>query len=431
MDNKYDCIVIGGGAGGLFAASVANALGAKTAIVEKVRLGGDCTWFGCMPSKALLKSAQIASYFKRSHEYGFIERGLPDSGNVMRHVRQVVAEIATHHEPEAFENRGIKIIIGAPKFISNNEIEVNGENLSAKKFILCTGSHPVVLPIEGLDKIEYLTNENIFDLEVLPKSLIVLGGGPIGVELSQALCRLGVKVSIVEMMDRVLFREDKELSEFLEKKLVSEGINLLTGKKAVKFEEVDGEVIATLEGKDNKEEVRAQKVLVAIGRAPNLQGLDLEKANIKYNKKGIVLDKYLKTTNPNVFACGDIASPYQFSHVAAYQAGIAVRNALFRKVAWSSVNYDNVCWSTFTDPELAHLGLTESQAREKYSHIKVYTNTYTSSDRAVTDMEKQGMVKIIVDKKERILGAHIVGAQASEIIQGLLIAKSNKYPGIS
>ena len=431
MKYDFDITVIGGGAGGLFASSVANTLGAKTALLEKKRLGGDCTWFGCMPSKAILKSASVANLLKRHSKFGLAIDGNfhLNPGKALIYVKGVVEEISTHHPAEVFEKRGIKVIFGPPQFIDKNTIEINGKRLTSKKFIICTGSHPMIPPIEGLENLEYLTNENVFDLNRLPQSLIVLGGGPIGVELSQALNRLGVKIYIVEMMERILSREDKEAAQVLENKLKEEGIQILTGKKAVKFDKKGGLVYVTLEGKDkNQEQISAENVLVAVGRAPNLEGLFLEKAGVEFTKQGIKVNAYLQTTNKDVFACGDVVGPYMFSHVASYQAQVCVRNALFKRPAWQKVSYQNIAWATFTEPELSHLGQTEEEAREKYKDIKVYKTEYVSSDRAITDSEKEGLVKIITDKKGYILGAHIVGAQASEIIQGFLIAKSLKIP---
>ena len=428
---KFDVGVIGGGAGGLFAASVAKALGAKTCSIEKKRLGGDCTWYGCMPSKAILKSAQVAHYFKRALTYGI---KLPsdfklDTQGVMDHVRDVVQEIATHHEPEDLEKRGIKVIFGAPRFLNLKELQVAERTIQSKKWILCTGSHPVVPPIEGLKGISYLSNENVFDLKKLPESLIVLGGGPIGCELAQALSRLGVKITIVEMAERILIREEKELAKFIEDQFKQDGIQVVTGQRAVKFFKENNHVSVIVEDQNKKQETfSAENVLVAVGRAPNVDGLDLNKANVDFSAKGIKVNEFLQTTNPNIFACGDIASPYQFSHVAAYQASVCVRNAIFKRIAWQKVNYSHMTWATFTDPELAHLGLTEQEAREKALKIKVYTTPYTSSDRATTDREQRGLLKIITDDKEIILGAHIVGANAGEIIQGFIIAKSQKIP---
>jgi len=428
---EFDIVAIGGGAGGLFAASVANALGAKTCIVEKTRLGGDCTWFGCMPSKALLKSAAVADCLNKSAEFGL---GLPDdfavdTSNVMSHVKDVVNEIATHHPAEVFEERGIKVAFGPPEFVDEHTVKVSDVSITARKFIICTGSHPVIPPINGLDSVDCLTNENVFDLETLPRDLIVLGAGPIGIELSQALNRLGVRIWLVEMMGRILPREDEEMARVLAEKLKEEGIQVLTGKKATRFARRNGRVYAILEGKDaSKEEISAENVLVAVGRAPNVEGLCLDKAGVEYAKTGIKVNAYLQTTNKSIFACGDIVGPYFFSHVAAYQAGVAVRNALFKRLAWQKVNYSNVAWATFTDPELARLGLTEEEAKEQHPDVRVYKTDYTSSDRAITDRHKEGLIKVILDKKGRILGAHVVGAQAGEIIQGLIVAKANKIP---
>ncbi len=429
MKYDYDLVVIGGGAGGLFAASVANTLGAKTCLIEKKRLGGDCTWFGCMPSKAILKSASLVRLLKRSSGFGLGVDYKIDASGVMNHVRDVVREISTHHPIELLEKRGITVIIGQPHFIGKDSLEVNSKIIRAKKFIICTGSHPVIPPIDGLAEINYLTNENIFDLKELPKSLIVLGGGPIGVELSQALGRLGVKVSIVEMVDKLLFHEEAEASLILEEALKSEGLSIFTGKKAVKFSKKENKVFVTLQDKGNRrKEISADNVLVAVGRAANLEGLMLEVAGVEYTNKGIKVNAYLRAKNPNILACGDIVGPYMFSHVAAYQASVCVRNALFRRIAWQKVSYDNIAWATFTDPEVAHLGLSEEEARGKFKNIKIYKTDYSACDRAITDSEKKGLVKIITNKKGYILGANIVGANAGEIIQGLLIAKSLKQP---
>ncbi|NQT00340.1 MAG: FAD-dependent oxidoreductase, partial [Candidatus Omnitrophica bacterium] len=293
------------------------------------------------------------------------------------------------------------------------------------RFIVCTGSHPLVPPIAGLKDINFLTNENIFELESLPKSLAVLGGGPIGVELSQAFSLLGVEVSVIEMLDRVLFREDQETASILEDVLVKDGVKLYTGQKAVKFSKQDNLVAITLEDKQKHQSVvKAERVLVAVGRAANVQGLDLERAQVQYTNKGITTDAKLKTSADNIYAAGDVVGPYQFSHMAEYQAIIAVQNALFpfkRKV-----DYNAVAWCTFTQPELAHLGLTEEEARAQYKEIKTFRSKYSENDRTVTDLQEQGLAKVICDRKGRILGAHVVGNAAGEIIHEYVLAKSAK-----
>ena len=427
MPYDYDVVVIGGGAAGLVAATGTAALGVKTALVEKSKLGGDCTWYGCIPSKSLLKSAQVFSLIKRLKEFGISagSQNTYDPSLVMPHVREVIKKISTHHPAEVFEKRGIKMLFGTPKFRDPNTIDLNGAKISAKRFILASGSHPMVPPIEGLEDISYLTNENVFDLEVLPKSLAVLGGGPIGMELSQAFARLGVEVSIIEMFDRLMVREDKEIADVLINEFKSEGIKIYTGKKAVRFSKDGGMVSITLEDKDKKQSaVKAEKVLVAVGRTANVQGLDLEKAGAKYSNKGVEVDATLRTSARNIYACGDVAGPYQFSHMAEYQAVIVVGNALFpfkRKV-----DYNVVPWCTFTDPEVARVGLTEDEAKAKYKDIKVYRSLYSGNDRAVTDIEEKGLAKVITDKNGYILGAHIVGANAGEIIHEYILAKASK-----
>ena len=427
MRYDYDVVVIGGGAAGLVAATGTAALGARTALVEKSKLGGDCTWYGCIPSKSLLKSAQVFSLTKRFKEFG-ISAGVQNSYDpvlVMSHVRDVIKKISTHHSAAVFEKKGIKVLFETPKFLDHNTIELKGKKIYAKRFIIASGSHPMVPPIEGLKDINYLTNENVFDLEVLPKSLAVLGGGPIGMELSLAFARLGVEVSIIEMFDRLMVREDKEVADVLIDEFKAEGIKIYTGKKAVRFSKDGGMVSITLEDKDKKQSaVKAEKILVAVGRVANVQGLDLEKAGVKYSNKGVEVDATLRTSTKNIYACGDVSGPYQFSHMAEYQAVIAVGNALlpFKR----KVDYSVVPWCTFTDPEVARVGLTEDEARAKYKEIKVYRSLYSGNDRAVTDLEEKGLAKVITDKKGYILGAHIVGASAGEIIHEYVLAKASK-----
>lgn len=423
MKYDFDVVVIGGGAAGLVAATGSAGLGARTAMIDKTKLGGDCTWYGCIPSKALLKSAQVFSLITHARKFGINAGGDFRPDGVMGHVREVVKQISLHHPPEVFEKRGIKVLFGNVKFLDAHTVELDSKRITAKRFIVCTGSGAFVPPIEGLKDVGYLTNEDIFDLPQLPQSIIVLGAGPIGVELSQAFARLGVEVSLVEMAERILIREDKELARAVADRLIKDGVKIFTAMKAVKFSKEEGTVSVILEDKDKKHSaIKAQKVLVAVGRQPNVRGLDLEKAGVKYSNKGIEVDAMLETSARNIFACGDVVGPYQFSHIAEYQAIIAAGNAVFpfkRKV-----NYESVAWCTFTEPELAHLGLTEDEAKLKYKDIKIYKSSYAGNDRAVTDGDETGLVKVICDKKGLILGAHIVGANAGEIIHEYVLAKS-------
>lgn len=427
MKYDYDIVAIGGGAAGLVVATGAAGLGARTALIEKNKLGGDCTWYGCVPSKVLLKSSQVMNMAGNLAKYGI---SIPDgtafnTKGVMPHVRDIIKKISEHHPPEIFEKRGIKVIFGSPRFIDRKTIEINGKRLTSKRFVLCPGSHPLIPPIEGIEDVDYLTNENVFDLEEIPKSIGVLGGGPIGVEMAQAMARLGADVTIVEMMDNLLFREDKDIAAALSERLRQDGINIQSGKRAVKVERAGAKIAMTLEDKGNQRSViEVERLLVAVGRAPNVDGLDLEKANIGYSAKGVKVDSTLRTSADNIYACGDVVGPYQFSHMAEYQAVIAVGNALmpFKR----RVDYTSVPWCTFTEPEVAHLGLTEAEARSQYGDVKVYTSGYKENDRAVTDLEEDGFTKVICDKKGLILGAHIVGAKAGDLIHEFVLAKSSR-----
>lgn len=431
MNNEFDLVVIGGGSAGLFAVSVANTLGARTCLVEKSKLGGDCTWFGCVPSKTLLKSAAVAQLLKQHSPYGLELKDNPgwDASRVMAHVRDMRNRVYSHETPETFEKKGIKVIIGTPKFLDRETIQVADQKIGAKRFIICTGGHARVPPVQGLREVNYLTNETIFEIEKLPSSLLTLGGGPIGVELSQALNRLGVKVSLVQRGNRILPKEERELSQVVQDRLEKEGIRILTNREAVSIAQKDKGIQITLKDKKgDSEEISGDVVLVAAGRVPNIENLSLEKAGIEYNEKGIKVNPFLQTSNKNIFACGDVVGPYLFTHVAAYMASLCVRNALFKRIAWQKVNYNNITWCTFTEPELAHLGLTEKQAREGQKKVKTYTTGYRECDRAVTDLEKEGLIKVITDNKGYILGAHIAGARAGELIQGFLLAKSLRLP---
>ncbi len=431
MKDKYDIAVIGGGSAGLFGAAVANNLGAKTCLIEKDKLGGECTWTGCVPSKSLIKAAGAAAVFSDLGKYGI---GAPagialDTRGVMGHVREIISRVAEEEQPGHFKKQGIDVFPGSPSFIDKKTIAVDDKRIEAKNCIIATGSRPFIPPVEGLDKINYLTNVTVFDLDELPESIVILGGGPIGMEMAQSMRRLGVEVTVLERGPRVLPREDPEMTAPLLEKLGQEGVKILTEHQAVKFEESGGVVTTTVKDSEgNSKQIASSSVMVAAGRLPNTEGLNLEAAGVEYGKKGIKVDSYLRTTNKSIFAAGDVTGPYLFTHVASYQAYVCVRNALFRRPAWSGVDYGNITWATFTSPELAHLGLTEDEARKQLKNFRVYKSEYSVTDRAKTDLEERGLIKVITDGKGRIAGAHICGAEAGEIIQGLLVAKSQGIP---
>jgi pyruvate/2-oxoglutarate dehydrogenase complex dihydrolipoamide dehydrogenase (E3) component len=346
----------------------------------------------------------------------------------MDYVRSVRNKIYEEEEPAVWEKKGIRILIGNPKFLDQQRLQLGEETVSARKFIIATGSSPFVPPIEGIGDVPYLTNETLFDLETLPRSMTILGGGPIGTELSSAFNRLGVEVTVVEMGDRILVREEPELVTVLTDHLKSEGLKILTGTKAVKFGKENDKIVTTVEDKsDPASSVKSDAILVAVGQSPNVSGLDLEKAGVEYTPKGIVTNRHLQSTAKNIYACGDVAGSYQFSHVAEYQANIAVMNAVLPLPIKKKVDYSNVVWATFTDPELAHAGINEDEARKLHGDkIRVYRHPYTSIDRARTDNSEIGMSKIICHKNGKILGVHILGERAADLLHELQLAKSLK-----
>ncbi len=418
----YDFIVIGSGSAGLTCAFTAKGFDKAVLLVEKNKPGGECTWSGCIPSKALINLSKEINIAKK---YAVFQ---VDSTEIMKKVRKIREEVYTHESPEVLKDSGIDYIHGSAKFIDKHTLSINDNEYSAKNIIVATGSSPLIPPIEGIDGVDYITNENFFELEKLPESMTILGGGAIGVELAQALSRLGVKTKIVEMMDSILFKEDAELVEALSEKLEDDGVELLTKTKAVKVEKKDGSIIVHTEKNGVSSSVISDALLVAVGRRPNIDGLNLDSAEIDYNKKGIEVNKHLQTSQHNVFAVGDVVGPYQFSHMANYQGIISVQNALFP--VKKSADYSNVAWCTFTDPELAHAGLTEAEAREKYEHIKIYNLTEDNLDRAKVKKGDIFRIKIICDdsKENRILGTHILAERAGELISDVQILRTHNMP---
>lgn len=415
---KYiDVAIIGGGAGGLTCAYTAKGFGKSVLVIDKNKPGGECTWSGCIPSKALINQANDIFTAKKYADFKI------DTSLVMENVRQVISSVYAGESIEVLKKDQIEFLQGSAKFINKNQLEVNGEVVEAKKIFICTGSSPMIPPIEGLKNLNYLTNESIFELEKLPKKIIVLGAGAIGVELSQAMNRLGVEVNLVEMANSILPREDKELTHILEEKLLEEGVRIYTSHKAVKAFEDGGMVKLNLEGPNGLVEVEGNHILLALGRVANTQGLGLEDVGIAYDRRGIQVDNYLETSIKGVYAVGDIAGPYMFSHMANAQGIKAVQNAVlpFKR----KMNYNNVAWCTFTSPELATSGMTESMAREIHGdNIRVYQQSYKDLDRAKTKKDATGHVKLIVDKKGKVLGCSILGDRAGEIISEVQVLKT-------
>jgi len=423
---SYDVIVIGGGAAGLVACKVTAGLGKKTAIIEIHRFGGDCTWFGCVPSKTLIKAANVAFQATQLDAFG-LKTANPvhvDGSHVMTHVRSVIQGIASEHEDDAMASDGIDVYMGASRFLDGQHLEVGTQTLKAKRFILATGSHPLIPDIPGLQDIPYLTNQTLFDLEQLPKSMIVLGAGPIGIEMAAALNRLGVKVTVVHRSSNFLKKDDPELADQLRAQLVEEGLDIRLNTQPLQFTQENGEIrldVQTLQGPDS---LQTESVLVAIGREPNLDGLALDKAGVTFDTHGVHVDKHLRTTVKNIYACGDLVPPYQFSHVSEYEAVIAATNAAFG-LPLRKTNYDHILWATFTDPELAHAGLTEEEARALHGDsIRVYRWQYNQIDRAKTDLTHRGQGKYILNKRGKLVGIHILGHGAAELMHEAQLAKT-------
>ncbi|MHC4325627.1 MAG: dihydrolipoyl dehydrogenase family protein, partial [Planctomycetota bacterium] len=341
------------------------------------------------------------------------------------HVRSVVQADADGHPPESFQAEGIDVLFGAPKFLDNHRVSLGEKEITSAKFIICTGSHPFVPAIDGVDQIPYLTNETIFDLKKLPRSMIILGGGPIGSEMCCAMNRLGVKVTVVEKAGHILSREEDELANRLTDSLKAEGIEFLTETEVTKLSQQKGRIVATVRDTQggNSRQISAESILIAVGRRPNLEGIDLEKAGVDFDYRGIKVDGFLRTSARNIYAAGDVVPPYLFTHVAEYEAIIAGTNACLpikRKA-----NYKHILWCTYTDPELARAGLTEQQAKEQYGDkIRIYRWEHKDVDRAKTDLATNGISKFVCDRKGKLLGIHILGHGAAELMHEAQLVKS-------
>jgi len=416
---KFDVIIIGGGPAGLVASKLLVAFGKKTAIVERNKLGGDCTHTGCIPSKTLLKSAAAYYHAKNLNKYGLSSNDIEiDTSKVLLHVRSVVDEIYSHETPEVFEKAGVSIIKGEAKFKSANEISIGYKSYHANKFIVATGSSPSVPHIDGIEGIEYLTNENIFLQESIPESLIVVGTGAIGIEMATAFNRLGSKVTLVSRSSGILKQNDEELSAILLEELQKEGITFINNATMKKVTQSDAQISLHV----NEQIITSQKILFATGRSANTN-LDLEKAGVDFDKNGVKVNAYLQTSNPNIYAIGDVSTKYKFTHIAEQNAIIAGSNIglPIKKKA----NYEHIGWCIYSEPELAQIGLTQKEAEAQYGDkIKVYKMEYKNTDRGYTDKEKIGMIKVSVLKNGKIVGASILGTRAGELIHQLQFAKT-------
>lgn len=422
-------VVIGGGSAGLVTSYIAAAVKAKVTLIERSKMGGDCLNTGCVPSKAIIRSAKFMSHVSRSKEFG-IKHAQADFefSEVMERVANVIKKIEPHDSIERYTGLGVDVVTGEAKITSPWSVEVNGKTINAKNIVIATGARPFVPPIEGIESVGYYTSDNLWGLRVKPEKLVVLGGGPIGTELTQAFGRLNISVTQVEMAPRILLREDEEVSQLVQSKLMEEGVNVLVNHKAKQFVKRDGKDILITEHDGNDIEVEFDTLIVAVGRAANTAGFGLEELGVRLNpNKTIEVNEYLQTNIPTILACGDVAGPYQFTHVAAHQAWFASVNALFGSFKRFKVDYSVIPWATFSEPEVARVGLNELEAKEQGIAYEVTKYEIVDLDRAIADSEDHGFVKVLTKPgKDKILGVTIVGEHAGDLIAEYVLAMKYK-----
>lgn len=420
-----DICIIGAGSGGLSVAAGAAQLGRKVVVIEKHLMGGDCLNTGCVPSKSLLAAGKAAQTIRTAGRFG-VNGHEPeiDFAKVHDHVHGVIAAIAPVDSVERFEGLGARVIQAAARFVDGGTVETDkGHRVKARWFVIATGSRAAAPPIPGLDSVPYLTNESIFERKAAPGHLVIIGGGPIGLEMAQAHRRLGARVTVLER-GAIMPKDDPELVAVVRKALLAEGIELVEGADIARVEPSGNGLAVVLRDAGGERRVEGTDLLVAAGRRPNVEGLGLEAAGVAYDARGLKVDARLRTSNPRVYAVGDIAGGPQFTHIAGYHAGIVIRNILF----WLSpakVDYTALPWVTYTDPELAHVGMTEALAREKHADVTVARWHLHENDRAQAERDIHGFAKVVLRRNGTILGASIVGPHAGELIQPWALAISN------
>lgn len=425
--SRYNLVVIGAGTAGLVCAAGAAGLGAKVALIERHLMGGDCLNVGCVPSKAMIRAARAAAAVRDAGDFGVhVPEGVQmDFGQAMERMRRLRASIAPHDSVKRFSDLGIDVFIGDGRFTGTHTVEVAGDQLFFKKAVIATGARALAPPIEGLDEVSYLTNENVFSLTELPKRLAVIGAGPIGCEMAQSFARFGSEVFLVETLHGILPREDSDAAGLVLESMRKDGVKLLCCGKELKLAKADGgKIRLTVESHDKGYDEVVDQLLVAVGRAPNVENLGLEDAGVSFNKKGVQVNDRLQTSNSRIYAAGDICSPYQFTHAADFMARIVIRNALFFGRAKASAL--NIPWCTYTEPEIAHVGLYEKQAREQGIEIDTFTRKLSEVDRCILEGHTNGLVRVHVHKgKDKIVGATIVAANAGDMISEITLAMTH------
>lgn len=421
MPEHFDVIVIGGGTGGLVTASLSARLGRKSALIEREALGGDCLWTGCVPTKALIATAKLAHQMRNAQEYGLTPVDVQLAPRaVMESMREQRRRVAPHDDPDKFRKLGIDVIKGSAKLVARNEVEVNGRRLVAKDVVLATGARTAVPPVEGLQEHGFLDHRTFLEQDAFSRRLLILGGGYIGIEFAQMFRRFGCEVTVVEMADEIIGKEDADVIARIRKILVDEGIVLRTGFGVKRV--AAGKVVTIEDQAGRREEIAVDEIFVASGRRANTEDLGLEMLGVKMNRSFIAVDKYLQTSVPRIWAVGDVHGGLQFTHVAAYEATKVVRNMLFP--GKSAASYEHVPWCLYTDPEVGHIGMTEAEAKAAHGdNVRIYKVELDDVDRAIVDRATRGFVKFVCDPKGRILGAHVVSATASTLIEEIVLAR--------
>jgi pyruvate/2-oxoglutarate dehydrogenase complex dihydrolipoamide dehydrogenase (E3) component len=421
--DHYNLVVIGAGTAGLVTAAGAAGLGARVALVERSLMGGDCLNSGCVPSKALIRAGKAIAAIRKSSEFGVTVHGEVevDFAGIMERMRRLRAEISPHDSAKRFRDLGIDVFLGSGRFSGRSTVEVEGASLEFSRACVATGARAMLPPIPGLDSVGALTNETLFSLTELPQRLVVIGAGPIGCEMAQAFARFGSAVTLIDMADQVLVREDPDAAAIVQAALVRDGVNLVLGASIRECAKRDGGKVVVLERDGRAEEVMADAILVAVGRAPNVDDMGLDAAGVTVDRAGVVVDDRLRTSNRAIYAAGDVCSKYKFTHSADFLARIVIRNALFRGRANASAL--TIPWATYTDPEIAHVGLYERDAEERGIAIDTYRKDLAGVDRAILDGDREGFVKIHTRKgKDTIVGATIVATHAGDLISEITLA---------
>ncbi len=413
----YDIGILGGGAAGLTVAAGAAQAGAKTLLIEKEgRLGGDCLYYGCVPSKTMIRTAHVAQLIRNAKAFGLPEVSLPpvDYGRVVERIQSVIGTIQKHDSVERFCKLGAQVEFGAAHFSDEHSIVLNNRTYSSRSWVIATGSSPAIPPIDGLDKTDYLTNRDVFSIEKLPKSMIILGGGPVGIEFAQAFSRLGSKVYVVERLGNILSFDDEDLTGLLREILESEGVEFYLDSGVVRVNDLGNEKEVIFKKGGETSSLKADALVVATGRKSNLAGLGLESIDVATDKRGLKLDSRLRTTQRHIYGAGDVTGSYQFTHSAGYEGGIVVSNAVFHFPR--KVDYTFLPWVTYTDPELANIGMNEKAAKAAGIEYSVWTEEFRNNDRNLAEGGNSGRIKMILDGREKPIGVQILGAKAGELL---------------